>query len=72
MRGPIRKLAVSQPRSAMAVSDHFVGINNMVRCHCEKCKASSNEVYFRVVAKWTAFYVEHKRIKPERITRRIK
>ncbi len=25
-----------------------------------------------IVAKWTAFYVEHKRIKPERITRRIK
>ena len=25
-----------------------------------------------IVAKWTAFYVEHKRIKPERITRRVK
>jgi hypothetical protein len=25
-----------------------------------------------IVAKWTAFYVEHKRIKPERITRRFK
>lgn len=25
-----------------------------------------------IVAKWTAFYVEHKRIKPQRITRRIK
>lgn len=25
-----------------------------------------------IVAKWTAFYVEHKRITPERITRRIK
>lgn len=25
-----------------------------------------------IVEKWTAFYVEHKRIKPERITRRIK
>jgi hypothetical protein len=25
-----------------------------------------------IVAKWTAFYVEHKRIKPERITHRFK
>ena len=25
-----------------------------------------------IVAKWTAFYVEHKRISPVRITRRIK
>ena len=25
-----------------------------------------------IVAKWTAFYVEHKRIKPMRVTRRIK
>ena len=25
-----------------------------------------------IVKKWTAFYLEHKRIKPERITRRIK
>ena len=25
-----------------------------------------------IVKKWTAFYVEHKCIKPERITRRIK
>ncbi len=25
-----------------------------------------------IVAKWTAFYVEHKRIRTERITRRIK
>jgi len=25
-----------------------------------------------IVTKWTAFYVEHKRIKPERITRRVK
>ena len=25
-----------------------------------------------IVEKWTAFYVEHKRIKPERITRRVK
>nr|MDQ3100871.1 hypothetical protein [Bacteroidota bacterium] len=25
-----------------------------------------------IVKKWTAFYVEHKRIKPERITRRIR
>lgn len=25
-----------------------------------------------IVAKWSAFYVEHKRIKPERITRRVK
>jgi hypothetical protein len=56
----------------MAVSDQFVGINNMVPRHCEKCKASSIGVYLRVVAKWTAFYVEHKRITPERITRRIK
>ncbi len=25
-----------------------------------------------IVEKWTAFYVEHKRIKPVRITRRVK
>ncbi len=25
-----------------------------------------------IVVKWTAFYVEHKRIKPVRITRRVK
>ncbi len=25
-----------------------------------------------IVEKWTAFYVEHKRIRPERITRRVK
>jgi hypothetical protein len=25
-----------------------------------------------IIRKWTAFYVEHKRIKPERITRRVK
>lgn len=25
-----------------------------------------------IVGKWTAFYVEHKRIKPVRITRRVK
>ena len=31
-------------------------------------KAKKDEI----VSKWTAFYVEHKRITPERITRRVK
>ena len=25
-----------------------------------------------IIEKWTAFYIEHKRIKPVRITRRVK